>query len=158
MNFPPNGKQVEEIANRAEGNFKEVLDGLIRSWRYPDPGKYRPGYFFLSKNLGRVVVKEMLGESVEIFTDQKKWLRHRGNDDYYKLSYKHVPPSFKVISFKEIALTTCPRCESLVPHIEHYEQTINTPEGDEWLREYLAVCTHCNTITILDKTTSSDRF
>lgn len=158
MNFPANGKQVEEIAEKVGRNFKEVLDGLMRSWRDLDPGKYRPGYFFLNKNLERVVVKEMLGKGVEIFTDRKRWLQHRKKDDYYKLPYRHVPPHLKAISLGEIALVSCPRCESLVPHIEHYEQTIDTPEGDQWIKEYLAVCTHCKATTTLEQKTSPDRF
>ena len=155
MNFPQNlgdcatvvdqGKKANAILDAEVKERKEkisfnrvaegVINGLKNSWDVTDPGKYSDSYFFLSfDKWERVVVNSFL------------------------LPDANVPPTYKRVDYDEVAQCACPKCKALLPVVEHYVQTFDSPDGDEWLKREIVLCLDCKKIFELDRQVKDHRF
>jgi thiol-disulfide isomerase/thioredoxin len=136
----------------------DILNGLLDSWAYSDPGKYQDAYFFLDASLlRRVVVREFLTEGTKVYTRQE-WNERGLTAPSHGANYDAVPYRYPLVNLGVIGKSECPKCKTAQPVVEHYAQTYDSPEGDEWLREYLVLCLDCNLPTVLKSETSTHRF
>lgn len=137
-----------------------VLNGILTSWQEVDPGKSRGVYFFLSavRPNDRVVVRELIQKS-SICNTPKEWDNYRKNREKgYWQPYEKVPYHYSVVYFDDVRKARCLNCKTQQPVIEHYVQTFDGPDGDEWLKEHFVLCLRCSVKTILSSETSCERF
>lgn len=149
-------KKNQEIANINQ-EIANILNALLNSWNDSDPGKYKDSFFFLDANHQRVVVQEFLPDGTKICRSQKEW------DEYsrtrqYGADYDRVPYWYPVVKLSEVGTAQCAQCKSPQPIIEHYVQTYDSPDSDEWLKEYFVFCLDCNSKTVIESRTSDHRF
>lgn len=146
-------RRNREIAQRKQ-HLSDILERLFVSWQDRDPGKSRSAYFFLDPEMRRwVVVREFLPEGVKVYQTREEWERR----DKRK-SELGVPYYYPVVSRAEIGMGKCPECNNDQPVIEHYVQTMDSPNGDEWLKERLILCLECGWVVQLSNETSENRF
>lgn len=136
-------------------DYVGVLNGLVDSWRDPDPGKHRDAYFFLDERDNRAVVSEFLPEGAECAT-KEEWEAYKNEKWWYR--YERLPFHYYVVSLAEVSLAVCTKCNCAQPVIEHYVQTRDSPEGDSWLKERLIFCFECNDVFLLNKEVENSRF
>lgn len=117
--------------------IQEAMIGVRNSWKLDDPGKYGTAYFFLDSKQQRVFVREFLPSEVKLYTEEE-W----GQLSYDERTWKRsgVPPHYRIVSMKEVRMEACPLCKAPHPCIEEYEQTFDSPDGDEWRKRQLLVC------------------
>lgn len=137
-------------------NVSFVLSRLADSWQQPDPGKYEHAIFFLDQDGHRVVVSELLPSGTKVMTeDERRKLWDSGSRPY---KYEQVPNSYRLVNLAEVAKKPCPECHQERPLAEHYVQTEDGPDGDEWKKEKLIVCLDCERITVLKSEHRENRF
>ncbi|MEI6296426.1 MAG: hypothetical protein WCO84_02135 [bacterium] len=137
--------------------ISKILTGLLFSWKETDPGKSCDVFFFLDcKQEKRVVVREFLSVD-DICKSQEEWREYEKNKSYYG-KYDKVPIWYPVVSLTTIARDKCKKCGSMEPVVEHYVQTLDSPDGDNWLKEKIVFCVKCHKTTRLSRENSSNRF
>jgi len=125
-------RKTEELAAQFEeekeilGRYEALSMILMhdRLWQNQhDPGKSAPAYSFLSGTFVPVCVKELLTP-----------------EDQQRLAEKGYP---RVIQFADVQKHECPNCHSSLPVIQEYEQTEDSPDGDEWRKRFYVACVDC---------------
>lgn len=128
-------EQVERELKVAE--FRQMsMRSLIDGWKINDPGKYQDAFFFLTQAGEWAVVREFVAAGTKIYT-KEEW-RDLPYDK--QKSPQGVPPHYKLIELKDALRISCPSCGEEHPAIEHYRQTGDSPEGDEWARSRIVLC------------------
>ncbi len=98
----------------------DVLEKIADGGHYQDPGKYGPAFYIFDSTGRQVLPEECVGEN-HPFLNRK--------DSLIKLA--------------DARTVACPHCGRLQIEIVKYHQTFDSPEGDEWAKEYFAVCEEC---------------
>ena len=148
-----------ERQRKENQTIAEILNGLLTSWQDSDPGKYRDAYFFLDATLRkRVVVRTFLPEGTKIYQTRQEWDEYSQNRWRYRTNDYGVPYWYPVINLDVVGKGECSKCKSAQPVVEHYVQTDDSSDGDEWLKERFVLCLDCNSTTVLESKTSSSRF
>ncbi len=156
-------EELKRLKEQRETNelMADVLEGLMESWKHPDPGKYKDAYFFLSSDLKkRVVVRQFLAPGTKIYQNAEEWRsydwsRPSRHGSFY---FDGVPFYYPIIDVNDAGKIECPTCGQPQLVVEHYVQTYDSPEGDVWLKRQLIVCLDCDKITIHEKAVSDSRF
>ncbi len=151
---------IEEAQRQTQTNQRitNILVKLCVSWQESDPGKNGAVYFFLGRARSeRVVVREFLPEGTKICQTQKEW------DNYSRTKSRHgandqVPYWYPVVNLDAVGKDECSKCKTPQLLVEHYEQTYDSSDGDEWLKEHFVLCLDCNSTTVLKSETSNSRF
>lgn len=158
-------KAASDEVGRRERQHQEnqeiagILNGLLNSWCDSDPGKNRDVYFFLDPTLRqRVVVREFLPEDAKVYRTQREWNEYSRTRSWHGANYDGVPYWYPIVNLDAVGKGECSKCKSAQPAVEHYVQTYNSPEGDEWLKEFFVLCRDCNSKTIFKSETSDSRF
>lgn len=134
-----------------------ILSGLLESWKYPDPGKNQDAFFFLDAILNeRVVAREFLTDNTKVYQDRREWDKYVQIKSWHE-HYNGVPPMYRIVSISAVGKSECSKCFAAQPVVEHYTQTYDSAEGDEWLREKFVLCVDCNLTTIVRSETSDLR-
>ncbi|OHA71226.1 MAG: hypothetical protein A3H01_00705 [Candidatus Wildermuthbacteria bacterium RIFCSPLOWO2_12_FULL_40_9] len=137
----------------------EILNDLLNSWQDHDPGKNHDVYFFLDAYLRqRVVVREFLPDDAKVYQTRKEWEEYDRTRSWHGANYDGVPYWYPVVNLDAAGKSECSECKSVQPVVEHYVQTYDSPEGDEWLKEHLVLCLDCNSTTVFKSKTSDSRF
>ncbi len=149
--------RVLETEKRDAVGVYWLLDGILgNSWQSPDPGKDGSAFFFLDRFNKRVVVREFLPEGTRTFAAQSAWEEYRAEVPY-GVRYEHVPFHYSVMSLRNVREEKCPECGTMRPVVERYAQTMDSPDGDEWTKEYFVLCLACNRAANVGAQTSSNR-
>lgn len=142
-------RRVEERME-AHQNFTDVVQRLLSSWKDADPGKYSSVYFFVGQASDSwVVIREFLPEGTPVCIDREEWRRYVNSRSWRNLPYDRVRPSLPVVLLVEVKTESCPHCGKARPVIEHYAQTCDSAEGDNWLTERLVLCTDCKVVLLV---------
>ena len=150
-------KKAEKIISENE-LVLEILEGLLTSWKETDPGKNCDVFFFLDlKQETRVVVRELLPADTKICKSPKEWNIYKQKIGRYE-KYDRIPIWYPVVSLSEVAHGKCDKCGSSEPIVEHYVQTYDSAEADNWLKEKIVLCMKCNKTTMISRENSSYRF
>ena len=140
--------------------FAWILRRLRLSWQESDPGKSSDVYFFLTKGGDWAIAKELLDPETEICkTDEQsaayKKERERG---WHGAKHTKVLQRYAVIPLSDALTAECPVCHLALPVIEHYAQTRDSPQGDNWLKERFLLCLNCDKWHKLKSENSQYRF
>lgn len=150
---------LSAVENRREAHqgFAAVVQRLLSSWKDADPGKYGSAYFFVGKwNDAWVVVREFLPKGTIICTSQEEWRRYADSRSWWGSPYDKVRPSLPVVSLAEVKTESCPNCNEACPVVEHYVQTYDSAEGDNWLTERRVLCLDCKGAFLVSEPRNSD--
>lgn len=153
-------KEIEILEKEKEKNLeiKKIFKGLLVAWKHPDPGKYYDAFFFLNSKMKRVVVQEFLPKGTKICHSSEEWEAYEKTRSWHGAEYNVVPYWYPVVSLSEVAKGVCPQCKLQEPNIEHYVQTDDSPEGDQWVKEYFILCIDCKATFVRKFQASSNRF
>jgi hypothetical protein len=69
-----------------------------------------------------------------------------------------IPDWYPVLNLAAVDKGECAGCKTAQPVIEHYKQIHDSPDGDEWLKEWFVLCLDCGLTTVLMSRTSDSRF
>lgn len=136
-----------EHARGALQFLQQAVERLRVSWRDNDPGKYGPHWFCFLKGK-KAWPRELV--------DVKAVVEHERNHR------ERVPnwPDYAVplAPFAELKQEPCPGCKQPALIVCRYQQTYDSPGGDEWSKVWYALCADCQGLYPLHADQSSGRF
>ena len=136
----------------------EILEGLQNSWQDPDPGKYSDAFFFINADLcKRVVVREFLADDVEVCRTKEEWNEYLERQPCRPVKYEKVPYKYSVVGLSHVGKGRCEKCQQMQPVILLHVQISDSPEGDQWLKEYFVFCLDCCHKTTIKSEKSPNR-
>ena len=150
-------RQAAETAETAR-RVTEAVRRLRRSWRDSDPGKYGSHWFLVRDfQLAEDPNSGITGTHRLVWCD-RFWPRElvedlaaaeRGieTDGYGRKLDKPIPVALG--AFAEAKKEICLGCKNDGALAGCYEQTYDSPEGDEWEIRLYALCTTCPTLRLV---------
>ena len=104
--------------------IRKAYNGLKEVWKQKDPGKYGVAYFLTDAFGDGIITREIVPQE------------HWENESTHGRMHD-IPPWCE----------ECPCCHEQLPVIMTYDQTEDSPSGDEWTKTWNVYCPKCSRIT-----------
>ncbi len=127
--------------------FHEAIGGLRTCWRDDDPGKGGAHWFCFHKG------KEAWPREL---VDVKAVTAH---EEHHRARMPNWPDyAVPLAPFAELDRQPCPGCKQPAIAVCKYQQTYDSPGGDEWAKVYYLLCAECQGLYQVHASQSSGRF